>query len=74
MQSDVPFDGDQIDPENKSRKFYESCIDKDEKIESLGSPFKPMLDLIRSLGGWPVIPRLDTGIKKCFSPWKNFRG
>ena len=52
MQSDVPLNEDQIDAENKARRFYASCIDKDGKIESLGA--KPMLDLIRSLGGWTV--------------------
>jgi membrane metallo-endopeptidase-like protein 1 len=38
--------------EKKAKMYYESCLDADETMEKLGS--KPMLQLLKDLGGWSV--------------------
>lgn len=38
--------------ERKAKMYYESCLDANDTIESLGA--KPMLDLIEKLGGWNI--------------------
>lgn len=38
--------------EEKAKLYYESCLDEDETLEKLGG--KPMLDLIRNIGGWNI--------------------
>lgn len=32
--------------------YYESCLDVNDTVETLGA--KPMLDLIQKLGGWNI--------------------
>lgn len=36
----------------KAKLYYESCLDSNDTIESLGA--KPMLDIIDKIGGWNV--------------------
>ncbi|XP_058803973.1 endothelin-converting enzyme homolog isoform X2 [Phymastichus coffea] len=38
--------------ERKAKLYYESCVDADETIESLGA--KPMLELLEVVGGWSI--------------------
>jgi membrane metallo-endopeptidase-like protein 1 len=38
--------------EVKAKLYYLSCLDANETIESLGA--KPMLDLLRDIGGWNI--------------------
>lgn len=38
--------------EKKAKMYYESCLDVDETMEKLGS--KPMLQLLKEIGGWSV--------------------
>uniref|UniRef100_A0AAR5Q8X8 Endothelin-converting enzyme 1 n=1 Tax=Dendroctonus ponderosae TaxID=77166 RepID=A0AAR5Q8X8_DENPD len=38
--------------ERKAKMYYESCLDTNDTVETLGS--KPMLDLLAKLGGWNV--------------------
>jgi neprilysin len=38
--------------ERKAKMYYESCLDNDETMEKLGA--KPMLSLLREIGGWGV--------------------
>lgn len=38
--------------ERKAKLYYESCLDVDETMEKLGA--KPMLSLLREVGGWIV--------------------
>ncbi len=38
--------------EKKAKLYFESCLDEDEIMENLGS--KPMLDLLKDIGGWNV--------------------
>lgn len=38
--------------EKKAKKYFESCMDNDEIMEKLGS--KPMLSLLKEIGGWNV--------------------
>lgn len=46
--------------EQKARSYYESCLDVNDTIEELGP--KPMLDLIKKLGGWNVSMSSDFSI------------
>jgi len=39
--------------EKKAQKYYQSCLDVNETMESLGG--KPILDLLTEIGGWPAI-------------------
>ena len=39
--------------ERKAQKYYQSCLDVNETMESLGG--KPVLDLLTEIGGWPAI-------------------
>ncbi|XP_018573332.1 endothelin-converting enzyme homolog isoform X1 [Anoplophora glabripennis] len=38
--------------EQKAKMYYESCLDTNDTVETLGN--KPMLDLLRRIGGWNV--------------------
>lgn len=38
--------------EKKAKMYYESCMDTDEIMEKLGA--KPMLSLLKEIGGWNV--------------------
>lgn len=38
--------------EQKAKMYYESCLDANDTVETLGN--KPMLDLLRKIGGWNV--------------------
>lgn len=38
--------------EQKAKLYYESCLDTNDTIEQLGA--KPMLDLLKEIGGWNV--------------------
>ncbi|KAJ8982237.1 hypothetical protein NQ317_013539 [Molorchus minor] len=38
--------------EQKAKMYYESCLDVNDTVEDLGA--KPMLDLLRKLGGWNI--------------------
>ncbi|XP_070502213.1 endothelin-converting enzyme homolog isoform X4 [Chironomus tepperi] len=38
--------------EKKAKKYFESCLDTDETMEKLGA--KPMLTLLKDIGGWSV--------------------
>ncbi|KAL1501599.1 hypothetical protein ABEB36_006896 [Hypothenemus hampei] len=38
--------------EKKAKMYYESCLDTNETVESLGS--QPMIDLITKIGGWNI--------------------
>lgn len=43
--------------------YYESCLDENDTVESLGA--KPMVDLIAKLGGWNVTtPDYDANSKQ----------
>lgn len=41
--------------EQKAKMYYESCLDTNDTIETLGA--KPMLELIQKVGGWAVTSR-----------------
>lgn len=43
-----------IDAEGKAKIYYDACIDTNETIEQLGG--KPLLAVIKKLGGWHVLP------------------
>lgn len=44
--------------EKGAQRYYQSCLDVNETVESLGP--KPMLELVGQIGGWPAIdPSLD---------------
>lgn len=49
---DRPLDSFKSKAEKKAKMYYESCLDEDETIEKLGA--KPMLKLLRDIGGWNV--------------------
>ncbi|XP_063925032.1 endothelin-converting enzyme homolog isoform X2 [Zophobas morio] len=38
--------------EKKAKLYYESCLDANDTVEELGA--KPMLDLLKKLGGWSI--------------------
>lgn len=38
--------------EEKAKMYYESCLDVNDTVETLGA--KPMLELIQKLGGWNI--------------------
>lgn len=38
-----------------AKQYYISCLDPNEQTEKLGA--KPMLDLLRDIGGWSIIDR-----------------
>ncbi|KAJ8939317.1 hypothetical protein NQ314_011175 [Rhamnusium bicolor] len=38
--------------EQKAKMYYESCLDTNDTVETLGA--KPMLELLRKLGGWNI--------------------
>lgn len=38
--------------EKKAKLYYESCLDNEEIMEKLGA--KPMMDLLKEIGGWNV--------------------
>lgn len=40
--------------EEKARRYYRSCIDKNETQESLGA--QPLIELLNKVGGWSVSP------------------
>ncbi|KAL0859570.1 hypothetical protein ABMA27_010711 [Loxostege sticticalis] len=40
--------------ESKARIYYDACIDTNETIEKLGE--KPLLNVIKKLGGWHILP------------------
>lgn len=41
--------------EKKAQRYYQSCLDLNETVESLGP--KPMVELLGQIGGWPAIDR-----------------
>lgn len=47
-----PIDNFKSKAEQKAKMYYESCLDVNDTIEELGA--KPMLQLLRELGGWNV--------------------
>lgn len=47
-----PIDTFKSKAEQKAKMYYESCLDTNDTIEALGA--KPMLHLLRELGGWNV--------------------
>lgn len=47
-----PMDNFKSKAEQKAKMYYESCLDANDTIEQLGA--KPMLQLLRELGGWNV--------------------
>ncbi|XP_063218955.1 neprilysin-4-like isoform X2 [Bacillus rossius redtenbacheri] len=47
-----PGDGDQVDAISKARNLYKSCMNETVLAER-GA--RPLLDLLRHLGGWPVL-------------------
>lgn len=49
---DRPLDSFKSKAEKKAKMYYESCLDENETIEKLGA--KPMLKLLRDIGGWNV--------------------
>lgn len=42
------------DAEAKARIYYDACIDTNETIEKMGE--KPLLSVIKKLGGWHILP------------------
>lgn len=38
--------------EQKAKMYYESCLDANDTVETLGA--KPMLDLLKKIGGWNI--------------------
>lgn len=42
------------DAEEKARKYYKSCMDKNETQEKLGA--QPLIELLTKVGGWSVSP------------------
>lgn len=38
--------------EQKAKMYYESCLDANDTVETLGA--KPMLDLLKKVGGWNI--------------------
>lgn len=53
---DRPATSFQSKAEQKAKLYYESCLDEDETIEKLGA--RPMLQLIKEVGGWNVTSSL----------------
>lgn len=47
-----PMDTFKSEAEQKAKLYYKSCLDEDEVMEKLGA--KPMIELIKALGGWNV--------------------
>ena len=41
--------------ETKARKYYMACMDTNKTIEKLGA--KPLLDLLKGIGGWKISTR-----------------
>ena len=41
--------------ENKTKIYYQSCMDPNNTMETLGA--QPLLDLLRKFGGWSVSDR-----------------
>lgn len=41
--------------ENKTKVYYQSCMDANKTIETLGA--QPLLDLLHQFGGWSISDR-----------------
>ncbi|KAF7274332.1 M13 family metallopeptidase neprilysin 3 isoform X2 [Rhynchophorus ferrugineus] len=47
-----PIDTFKSKAEQKAKMYYESCLDTNDTVETLGA--EPMFDLLRKLGGWNI--------------------
>lgn len=51
-RAEKPFSEMKSKAEKKAKYYYQSCMDANETIETLGA--KPMLELLENIGGWNI--------------------
>ena len=57
FDSEQPAESVASEAEKRAQRYYQSCLDVNETMESLGG--KPVLDLLVQIGGWTAIQSPD---------------
>ena len=53
MYIEQPSDLLVSEAEKRAQRYYQSCLDVNDTMETLGG--KPVLELLGQIGGWPAI-------------------